>query len=164
MSEIHRQRLRRYKFEFWFVGNDRRPSQKSGMRRGKIGTLPILQICPRPSRIIGHIYDRFRVFISRQNLGQPGSSKIPDCLGFSRHMKTRLNGKTSIVYSISFCYFICRRTPLKRVLIFWIKVSGGDWLWKSANIKSWKQRCCSLCWKLPYCAVAFVFCPQIVTE
>ena len=55
MSELHRQRLRRYKFEFWFVGNDRRPSQKSGMRRGKIGTLPILQICPRPSRIIGKI-------------------------------------------------------------------------------------------------------------
>ena len=135
MSEIHRQRLRRYKFEFRFVGDARRPSQKSGMRRGKIGTLPILQICPRPSRIIGHIYDRFRVFISRQNLGQPGSSKIPDCLGFSRHMKTRLNGKTSIVYSKSFCCIICRRTPLKRVLICGIKVSGGDWLWKSANIK-----------------------------
>ena len=32
MSEIHRQRLQRYKFEFSFVGNDRRPSQKSGTR------------------------------------------------------------------------------------------------------------------------------------
>ena len=35
-------------------------------------------------------YLRFRVFISRQNLGQPGNRKIPDRLGFSRHMKTRL--------------------------------------------------------------------------
>ena len=33
MSEIHRRRPRRYKFEFSFVGNDRRPSQKSGTRR-----------------------------------------------------------------------------------------------------------------------------------
>ena len=32
MSEIHRWRPRRYKFEFSFVGNDRRPSQKSGTR------------------------------------------------------------------------------------------------------------------------------------
>ena len=30
MSQIHR---RRYKFELSFVGNDRRPSQKSGTRR-----------------------------------------------------------------------------------------------------------------------------------
>ena len=33
MSEIHRPRPRRYKFELSFVGNDRRPSQKSGTRR-----------------------------------------------------------------------------------------------------------------------------------
>ena len=33
---------------------------------------------------------RFRVFISRQNLGQSGNSKIPDRLGFSQHMKTRI--------------------------------------------------------------------------
>ena len=33
MSEIHRRRPRRYKFEFSFLGNDRRPSQKSGTRR-----------------------------------------------------------------------------------------------------------------------------------
>ena len=36
MSEIHRRRMpmsRTYKFEFSFVGNDRRPSQKSGTRR-----------------------------------------------------------------------------------------------------------------------------------
>ena len=35
-------------------------------------------------------YLRFRVFISRQNLGWSGNSKIPDRLGFSRRMKTRL--------------------------------------------------------------------------
>ena len=30
------------------------------------------------------------VFISRQNLGWSGNCEIPDRLGFSRHMKTRL--------------------------------------------------------------------------
>ena len=52
MSEIHRRRPQRYEFEFSFVGNDRRPSQNLG-RVGKIGTLPILQICPHPSQTIG---------------------------------------------------------------------------------------------------------------
>ena len=33
MSEIHRRSPRRYIFEFSLVGNDRRPSQKSGKRR-----------------------------------------------------------------------------------------------------------------------------------
>ena len=50
----------------------------------KIETLPILRICPRSFQL------RFRIFISRQNLGRSGNSKIPDHLGFSRHMKTRL--------------------------------------------------------------------------
>ena len=36
------------------------------------------------SQTIGDIFD------SRQNLGESGNSKIPDRLGFSRHMKTRL--------------------------------------------------------------------------
>ena len=56
MSEIHRRRSRRYKFEFSFVGNDRRPSQKSVKHREN-RTLPILQICPRPSLTIGSILD-----------------------------------------------------------------------------------------------------------
>ena len=55
MSEIHRWRPVRYKFEFSFVGNDRRPSQTLGSV-GKIETLPILQICLRPSQTIGDIY------------------------------------------------------------------------------------------------------------
>ena len=46
----------RYKFEFSFVGNYRRPSQNLG-GVGKIETLLILQICPRSSQTIGDIYD-----------------------------------------------------------------------------------------------------------
>ena len=33
---------------------------------------------------------RFPVFISRESLGRLGNSGIPNRLGFSRHMKTRL--------------------------------------------------------------------------
>ena len=51
MSEIHRRRPRWYKFEFSFVGNDHRPSQKSGTRRENRNTP--LQICPRPSKRSG---------------------------------------------------------------------------------------------------------------
>ena len=35
-----------------------------------------------PSILEDRGYLRFRVFISRQNLGQTGNSKIPDCLGW----------------------------------------------------------------------------------
>ena len=56
MSEFHRRRPRRYKFEFSFVGNDRRPLQKSGTRREN-RNIPILQISPRPSQTIQDIYD-----------------------------------------------------------------------------------------------------------
>ena len=85
MSEIHRRRPRRYKFEFSFAGNDRRPSQKSGTRRENRNA-PDLSPSIRDDR--GYL--RFGVFISRQNLGQSGNSKIPDRRGLSRHMKTRL--------------------------------------------------------------------------
>ena len=79
MSEIHRRRPRRYNFEFSFVGNDRRPSQKSGTRRENRNTPDSPDLSPS----IPHVreYLRFRVFISRQNLGQSGNSKIPDRLG-----------------------------------------------------------------------------------
>ena len=40
-------------------------------------------------------YLRFLVFISQQNLGQSGNSKIFDTLECSRHMKTRLSRKKS---------------------------------------------------------------------
>ena len=91
MSEIHRRRRRRprrYKFEFSFVAIDRRPSQKSGTRREN-------RIAPdspdlSPSIPDDRRYLRFRVSISRQNLGQSGNGKIPDRLGFFRLMKTRL--------------------------------------------------------------------------
>ena len=88
MSEIHRRRLRRYKFHFSFVGNDRRPSQKSGTCRENRNALDSPDLSPSIPDDRGYL--RFRVFISRQNLGQSGNSKIPDRLGFSRHMKTRL--------------------------------------------------------------------------
>ena len=88
MSEIHRPRPRRYKFELSFVGNDRRPSQKSGTRRENRNAPDSPDLSPSIPDDRGYL--RFRVFISRQNLGQSGSSKIPDRLGFSRHMKTRL--------------------------------------------------------------------------
>ena len=88
MNEIHRRRPRRYKFEFSFVGNDRRPSQKSGTRRENRNAPDSPDLSPSIPDDRGYL--RFRVFISRQNLGQSGSSKVPDHLGFSRHMKTRL--------------------------------------------------------------------------
>ena len=76
------------KFEFSFLGNDRRPSQKSGTRRENRNApdSPDLSLSIPDDR--GYL--RFRVFIGRQNLGQSGNSKIQDRLGFSRHMKTRL--------------------------------------------------------------------------
>ena len=50
ISENHCRRPRWYKFEFSFVGYDRQPSQKSGMRREK-------KVCFRLSQTIGDIYD-----------------------------------------------------------------------------------------------------------
>ena len=86
MSEIHRPRPRRYKFELSFVGNDRRPSQKSGTRRENRNAPDSPDLSPSIPDDRGYL--RLRVFISRQNLGQSGSSKIHDRLGFSRHTKT----------------------------------------------------------------------------
>ena len=88
MSEIHRRRPRRYKFEFSFVGNDRRPSQKSGTRRENRNTPDSPDLSPSIPDDRGYL--RFRVFICRKNLRQSGNSKISDRLGFSRHLKTRL--------------------------------------------------------------------------
>ena len=78
----------RYKFEFSFVRNDRRPSQKSGTCREKRNTPDSLDLSPFIPDDRGYL--RFQVFISQKNLGWLGNSKIPDHLGFSRHMKTRL--------------------------------------------------------------------------
>ena len=80
ISENHRRRPRWYKFEFSFVGNDHQPSQKSGMRRGK----DLFPTIPDDRR-----YLRFRVFVSGQNLGRSGNSKIHERLEFSRHINTR---------------------------------------------------------------------------
>ena len=88
MSEIHRRCPRRYKFEFSLVGNDRRPSQKSWTRRENRNTPDSPDLSKSIPDDWGYL--RFRVFISRQNLGQSGNSEVPDRLEFSRHMKTRL--------------------------------------------------------------------------
>ena len=58
-------------------------------RVGKIETLPILQICPRPSQTIGDIYD-FEFSLVGKIWDIQQNSKIPNRLGFSRHMKTGL--------------------------------------------------------------------------
>ena len=58
-------------------------------RVGKIETLPILQICPHPSQTIGDIYD-FEFSLVGNIWTVMGNGKIPDRLGFSRHMKTML--------------------------------------------------------------------------
>ena len=88
LKQTARHRPRRYKFEFSFVGNDRRPSQKSGTRRENRNAPDSPDLSPSIPDDRGYL--RFRVFISRQNLGQFGNSKISDRLGFSGHMKTRL--------------------------------------------------------------------------
>ena len=80
ISENHRQRPRWYKFEFSFLGNDRQPSQKSGMRREK-------DLFPTIPDDRGYL--RFPVFVSGQNLGRSGNSKIHERLEFSRHINTR---------------------------------------------------------------------------
>ena len=120
MSEIHRRRNRRrprgYKSEFSFVGNDRRPSQKSWTRRENRNAPDSPDLSPSIPDDRGYL--RFRVFISRQNLGQFGNSKISDRLGFSRHMKT---GFYDRLYS-RLKHFIFPADPVWfiHVLEFWI--------------------------------------------
>ena len=87
MSEIHRRRPRRNKFEFSFVGNDCRPSQKSGTRRENRDAPDSPDLSSSIPDDRGYLLSQ--VFISRQDLGQSGNGKIPDRLGFSRHMKTK---------------------------------------------------------------------------
>ena len=79
MSEIHRRRPRRYKFEFSFVGNDRRPSHKTGTRRENKKAPDSPDLSPSILNDLGYL--RFRVFFSRQNLKQSGNSKIRYRLG-----------------------------------------------------------------------------------
>ena len=88
MSEIHRRLPWPYKLEFSFVGNDRRPLQKSGSRRENRNAPD----SPDSSQTIpdDRGYLRLQVFISRQTLGRSGNSKIPYRPEFSRDMKTRL--------------------------------------------------------------------------
>ena len=66
MSEIHRRRPQRNKFEFSFVGNDCLPSQKSGTRRENRNAPDSPDLSPSIPDDRGYL--RFRVFISRQYL------------------------------------------------------------------------------------------------
>ena len=94
MSEIHRRRPQEYKIHLSGMIADHRRN----LRRvdGNAPDSPNLS----PSIPDDRGYLRCRVFISRQNLGQSGNSKIPDRLGFSQHMKTRLKDtKTAVVFN-----------------------------------------------------------------
>ena len=53
MSETLRQRPRRYKFKFLFVGNGRRPSQKSGTRRENRNAPDSPELSPAHPRRLG---------------------------------------------------------------------------------------------------------------
>ena len=75
MSEIHRRRPRRNKFEFSFVGNDCRPSQKSGTRRENRNAPDSPDLSPSIPDDRGYL--RFRVFISRQYLDSQETVKSP---------------------------------------------------------------------------------------
>ena len=81
LKQTARHRPRRYKFEFSFARNDRRPSYKSGTRRENRNAPDSPDLSPSIPDDQGYL--RFRVFSSGQNLGQFGNSKIPDRLGFS---------------------------------------------------------------------------------
>ena len=94
----HRRRPRKYKFEFSYVGNDRRRTQKSGTRRENRNAFYLPDSNSSPTIPDNRGCLRFMVFISRQNLGWSGNCEIPDRLGFSRHMKTRLYGTNPVSY------------------------------------------------------------------
>ena len=68
---------------------NRRSSQKSGTRRENRNAPDFPDLYPTIPDDRGCL--RFRVLIGRENLGRSGNSEIPDHLGFSRHIKTRLN-------------------------------------------------------------------------
>ena len=58
MREIHRRRPQEYKIHLsGMIADHRRNLRRVDGRVGKIETLLILQICPRPSQTIGDIYD-----------------------------------------------------------------------------------------------------------
>ena len=75
MSEIHRRRPQRNKFEFSFVGNDCLQSQKSGTRRENRNAPDSPDLSPSIPDDRGYL--RFRVFISRQYLDSQETVKSP---------------------------------------------------------------------------------------
>ena len=75
MSETHRRRPRRYKFEFSFVGNSRLPTQKSGTRRENRNAPNSPELSPSIPDDWGYL--RFRLLAKSGTVG-----KIPDDRGF----------------------------------------------------------------------------------
>ena len=75
MTEIHHRRPRRYKCECSFIGNDRRPSQKSGTRRENRNSLirfsRFVPDHPRGSEIS---------VISRKEAGAPNENMVQNHL------------------------------------------------------------------------------------
>ena len=53
---------------------------------------------------------RFPVFIGRESLGRSENSEIPDRLGFSRHMETRLNCSIQLLLNIRSNKILCNCT------------------------------------------------------
>ena len=98
MSEIHRRRLRRYNFELSFVGNDRRPSQKSGTHRENRNAPDSPDLSPSIPDDRGYL--RFRVVISRQNLGSREKVKSQIVWDFPDIWKRGLSyGRRFLTYS-----------------------------------------------------------------
>ena len=69
-------------------------------RVGKIETLPILQICPRPSQTIGDIYDFEFSFVgkisdSRETVKSPIVWDFPDIWKLGFKLSNPCKGKTS---------------------------------------------------------------------
>ena len=81
---------REYKFEFSYVSNDRRPSQKSG-------TCCENRNSPNFPGLSATILD-----VSWESLGRSGNSEIPDRLIFSQHMAKRQSSPVKPVHRIDY--------------------------------------------------------------
>ena len=95
----------------------------------KIETLPILQICPRPSQTIGDIFDfKFslvgKIWDSRETV-----KSIPDRLGFSRHMKPSFRLKVNISRSADEITQDRRQQPRSKVLSPTLRADSTYVIW-----------------------------------
>ena len=102
MSEIHRRCPLRCSqiFQFSFVGNDRRPSQKSGTRWENRNALESPDLSPSIPDDRGYL--RFRVFISRQIWDSRKAVKSPIVWDFPDIWKPGLQKKKLCTWSTLF--------------------------------------------------------------